>query len=84
VTVCCATRRCSARLRSVMSCTDPNMRRGRPDSSPRYIALTVDESHLAVGPHHSVLHIVALAAAPKRLCLCLNHHLPIFRMDKFR
>ena len=33
VTVCWVSRRCSARLRSVISCTEPNIRRGRPYSS---------------------------------------------------
>src|SRR5712692_964532 len=50
---------------------------------PHDIALTVDESHLAVGPDHAVLHIVA-PATPQRLRLCLDHDLLIFGVEQFR
>ena len=50
---------------------------------PDYIALTVDESHLAIGPDHSVLHIVA-PATPKRLRHCFDNDLLIFGVNQFR
>ena len=50
---------------------------------PHHIALTVDETHLAVGPDHSVLHVVARATT-QRLRHGLDHDLPIFRVDQFR
>src|SRR5262249_17765035 len=47
------------------------------------IALTLDESHLAVGPDHPVLHIVALATS-KRLRDGSGNDLPILGMNQFR
>ncbi len=47
------------------------------------IALTMDKSHLAVGPDHSVLHIVALPTS-KRLRHCVGNDLPIFGVNQFR
>src|SRR5215475_13271609 len=50
---------------------------------PHNIALTVNETHLAVGPDYAVLHIVALAT-PQRLRHCLDHYLPILGVDQSR
>ena len=50
---------------------------------PNDIALTMDEAHLAVGPDHSVLHIVA-RATPKRLRHCFDNDLLIFGVNQFR
>ena len=43
---------------------------------PHHIALTADEAHLAVGPHHAVFHVVA-AATPKCLGHCRRAHVTI-------
>ena len=50
---------------------------------PQDIALTVDESHLAVGPDHAVLHIIA-PATPKRLRHGVDHALLIVGVDQVR
>ena len=43
----------------------------------------MDDPHLAGGPDHAVLHIVA-PATPQRLCRGLDHALLIFGVDQFQ
>jgi hypothetical protein len=66
-------------LSDVLYCAEHSARPARLVS--HHVALTMDQSHFAVGPNDSVLDIVA-PATPKRLRHCFDHDLSIFGVNQ--